>query len=426
MANTKQARPTALLPKEEIQKWKLIPNGKDSLYQTSSYDLRLGDYHYVTNDEGTWDRLYIGNKKASEYPAYFGEPTKRKGALSIPPFGSAIVQLDEYIDTLSVFLDRHILVAGRFDLKLSTIYKGLISQQATQVEPCYFGRLFCFVHNLGSTTVELTKEKPIATIEFSFVSEVGDDLWGSMKETIAHSIEKSSTEKYCDIGSCSIETIENVSHHTFNQVKKLIEEFGINGDKIGLGIDNVCWFESKGRLPKECGLTPIHSIVTDKLESRVDYYLNQSRTVDHITDSVKRKLDEQSNVAKTLIYLIGILLSAAFVKYLLSLQAELKFFKEELALLLAKEANSITPEVLCQLDAHTQELRLYGQVGFVIVFLLLFTALLIVYRLLIPKSQVAKKRGHEKKQRQSEEAGADKSEKAEEEDSSTEKTGGRK
>ena len=421
--STKQ-EPIALLSKDKIENWKLIPKGRSEHYQTSSYDLSLGNYHYVTNDKGTWDHLYIGSDDEGEYKDYFPKAAGRRNALTIPPFGSAIIQLDEYIDTLSVFLNEHTLVAGRFDLKLSTIYKGLISQQATQVEPCYVGRLFCFVHNLGSTAVELTQEKPIATIEFSLVSVVSDDGFESLKETILRRMRKPVAEKYFSIGACTMKAIERATSKTHcNRFESLLKRCNINPEDVGFGIDNVCWFQVKGRLPKECGLTPIHSIVTDKLEDRVDYYLNQSRTVDHITDSVKKKLDEQSNVAKTLIYSIGILLSAVFVKYLLSLQAELKFFKEELALLLAKEANSITPEVLHQLDAHTQELRSYGRVGLIIVFLLLVIALLIVYRFLIPKSQAGKVAKNEERgqtaPKQRNKGGVEK--KAKEDDTSAEK-----
>lgn len=74
-------------------------------------------------------------------------------------------------------------MAGRFDLKLSTIYKGLISQQATQVEPCYYGRLFCFVHNLSSKEIHLKHKDKVATIEFLRICSEGTDYDEERKNT---------------------------------------------------------------------------------------------------------------------------------------------------------------------------------------------------------------------------------------------------
>ena len=66
------------------------------------------------------------------------------------------------------------MIVGRFDLKIKAIYKGLISQQATQVEPCYKGKLYCFIHNLTAKEIRLQREEAIATIEFSYAGASTD------------------------------------------------------------------------------------------------------------------------------------------------------------------------------------------------------------------------------------------------------------
>jgi deoxycytidine triphosphate deaminase len=210
--NPSEAKPISteggLISGKLIDEWGLIAQGydKQKALQRSSYDLHLGDYHCVTNKKGEWEYLFIGEEKDAHYLS-FDLPIGDSHAIIIPPFGSAIIQLNECIDTLSVFINRQILVAGRFDLKLSTIYKGLISQQATQVEPCYYGRLFCFVHNLSSKEIHLKHKDKVATIEFLRICSEGTDYDEEKEKYIAGLVEMATAEgtqetnKYCVKGS---------------------------------------------------------------------------------------------------------------------------------------------------------------------------------------------------------------------------------
>ena len=99
--------------------------------------------------------IYIGDANEDDlnknYPIaeWYKRPDgTRSRTLTIPRFGSALIQLQQIINTYDIAYEKKILIVGRFDLKLSRVHEGLISQQATQVEPCYYGKLFCFIHNL--------------------------------------------------------------------------------------------------------------------------------------------------------------------------------------------------------------------------------------------------------------------------------------
>lgn len=170
---------SGLLTGPEIEKHEiiLIDNDNTELLKGTSYDLRLGGGHYVFDDKSnSWEAYFIGTEsefsKANENTS---DKFKRQDrfhvkTLTIPPFGTALIQLYETVDTYSVAKNKEILVAGHFDLKLSMVQKGIVSQQATQVEPCYKGKLFCFLFNHTANNIELKYKDKIATIEFSYVS----------------------------------------------------------------------------------------------------------------------------------------------------------------------------------------------------------------------------------------------------------------
>jgi deoxycytidine triphosphate deaminase len=137
--------------------------------QATSYDLRLGAGHCIY-DKGKWVPVWISENQPvpKNGNIKFTIPTQRY--LTIEPFGAALIQLKETID-LKRCADVHgILVCGRFDLKLALVKKGLISQQATQVEPLYYGKLFCYLFNMTGNPIDLREDERTATIEFNYVS----------------------------------------------------------------------------------------------------------------------------------------------------------------------------------------------------------------------------------------------------------------
>lgn len=373
--NPSEAKPISteggLISGKLIDEWGLIAQGydKQKALQRSSYDLHLGDYHCVTNKKGEWEYLFIGEEKDAHYLS-FDLPIGDSHAIIIPPFGSAIIQLNECIDTLSVFINRQILVAGRFDLKLSTIYKGLISQQATQVEPCYYGRLFCFVHNLSSKEIHLKHKDKVATIEFLRICSEGTDYDEEKEKYIAGLVEMTTAEgtqetnKYCVKGSFTFD--KTVGCDFYEEIEKELtgETYHIapaKFEKIGMGIENVSWFKNSGRLPRECGLTPIHNKVTNEMQSSIDSYLGKAETIEQISQMVKPRLAEKSNLAKAVVSFLGLLVSIFFANYLLDVRAELNYFKEELSVYAAQESGNLSAEVIARLEEHSSIMRSYNE-----------------------------------------------------------------
>ena len=169
---------TGLLTSTEIKKYSIIKDeDRDdaNCLKDTSYDLRLGEGHMVYNSaEKKWEAKWVGS---TQPPDDCNPPYAREGSdLVIPEFGMALVQLRETIDLLSCIEhpEHPVMICGHFDLKLARVRDGLISQQATQVEPGYRGRLFCYLFNQTGGEVILpytdTTHSRIATVEFQYIS----------------------------------------------------------------------------------------------------------------------------------------------------------------------------------------------------------------------------------------------------------------
>ncbi len=276
---------------EEMQMHGLIiPQGSKYTpeYQTTTVDLSVGDGHYIYDGQSTdtdkkWRLVFIGdekrldelNKKFLSADKYTRPKTDKGQTLSIPPYGSALIQLNEEIDTYSVANDpeKRLLIVGRFDLKLSAVHEGLISQQATQIEPCYKGKLFCFIHNLSNKNIDLNYGDRIATIEFSYVSCFCDT---EKKVELINELMEKNKEKY------------NKSYCN------------------GTGIDDIRYFYNTNKLPKDCGLLSLKKDVSDYALS--DDYLTK------IAKKVEKKVGFKTEIAKLIITAILAILTAFFTQ----------------------------------------------------------------------------------------------------------------
>ena len=224
------------LSRDEISDYSIIDTKvseakKCKSAKATTYDLRLGHAHLVSgleNGKPVWKRVFTGGLEdwsaLNDGSAYPFVPAKLERILEIPAFGSALVQFEETIDTLSIAQEKCILVVGRFDLKLSLVNQALISQQATQVESCYKGKLFCFLHNLSSQPVKLKYLQRLATIEFSYVSCLCS---GKKRRAIINELVKNNQEKYAG-------------------------DYGLDGT----GIRDVRWFPSE---PNTWGLVKLYA-----------------------------------------------------------------------------------------------------------------------------------------------------------------------
>ncbi|MCL2024185.1 MAG: hypothetical protein FWG78_00155 [Coriobacteriia bacterium] len=303
------------LTREEIQAHGLIvleDGSKSNNYKSATVDLTLGNCHYIYdgnkknsddgnsgnqkwklwrrasangNDEGDdqkWSPAFVGdpelledlNKKYSEAaPQYRYQNRANPNKIKIPPYGSALIQLHEIVDTHTVATDpnKGYLVVGRFDLRLEKVQQGLVSQQGTQIGPCYKGRLFCFIHNFSNEPVYLSLGERIATAEFSYVSCFCE---ADKRSEIIKKICKDNAEKY---------------------EKKLFCD-----DK---GIQEVRYFWKEGRLPGDCGLLGLkHEVINE---------INSDDTIRKIALQVEKRAELRLRWTAAVIALVAALASAA-------------------------------------------------------------------------------------------------------------------
>ena len=350
---------SGLLTGIQIQEYKLISPISNNNLQDASYDLTIGDRHYLYEDTGNWNAVFLGNSndliKANAgfspgSPLELSAPRRGGSKLIIPPFGSAIVQLNETIDLRTVAQEKHLLIAGRFDLKLKSIYKGIISQQATQVEPCYKGKLYCFLHNLGSQEVILKMGEPLATIEFSFAGQGLDEK--TRKEIIDTTIEKK---------------MAKFENSKFSEPKE--------------GITDIRWLYERDMLPHECGIAPIYNLVIGNVGEAVTKHLEKSDTIDHLVEQVGNRLNERQNMIKIVISLIAAVITFFATGFLINVSAELRYFSEELAFWGDSISGNFDPAILQAVEEHTRELEQLRQ--YQIISVVVFSVIVVVLLLIL-------------------------------------------
>jgi deoxycytidine triphosphate deaminase len=105
----------------------------------ASYNLTLGSEHR------------LGGK-----PVFLSENNRY---LEIPPFQVAVVSTREKLK-LPLFL------IGRWNIRVTCAYEGLLWAGGPQVDPGYEGHLYAPIYNLSNRRVMLELHKPFATIDF--------------------------------------------------------------------------------------------------------------------------------------------------------------------------------------------------------------------------------------------------------------------
>lgn len=302
---------SGVLTASEIKHYEVVTDFAEDSCQIASYDLRLGSCHYVYDNsrEGEssgWSLLHIGSEKefdrlnniAGSTQKYKAPETLRH-TLVIPPYGSAIIELKEIVDTFTAAIKYNKLIVGRFDLKLSQVYQALISQQATQVEPLYKGKLYCFIHNLSDHPIYLKEDDRIATIEFTYA---GAHLSDRQRKLLIEK-NKNTEAKYAD---------------------------SLYASRDHLGIGEVRWFYEQNRLPSDCGLNRLHTRVTQEVTGAVkqfdqqfENYFEKEGTLLKITERVNTRIQEQLKNWRFLITTITFILSLGIGSLLLMFYQDL-------------------------------------------------------------------------------------------------------
>jgi deoxycytidine triphosphate deaminase len=113
--------------------------------RSASYDLRVGDEIWC---QGQLIKLDAAAPR-----------------FSIPPYSYAIVSARE-IAKLPPF------IVGRFDLKVSFFFEGIILSNGPQVDPGYKGALFCMLYNGSGKPKLITRDKQFATMDFTTTTRI--------------------------------------------------------------------------------------------------------------------------------------------------------------------------------------------------------------------------------------------------------------
>ncbi len=116
------------------------------IYPFNPDNLKPASYYLAVGDE-----YALGGKKGKLYD--------KENAIRIPPFQVAIIKTNEIIN-----MPRFLI--GRWNIRVTTAYEGLLWVGGPQVDPGWVGHLFCPVYNLSDEEVVLEKGKQFATIDF--------------------------------------------------------------------------------------------------------------------------------------------------------------------------------------------------------------------------------------------------------------------
>lgn len=116
----------------------ICPFDRDNL-KPAAYELTLGDEYFLNGEYHTLD--------------------PSNNVIHIPPFEVSVLKTAEIIR-----LSRYII--GRWNIKVSLAYSGLLWVGGPQVDPGWVGHLHCPIYNLSDKTVTLNFGDKIAVIDF--------------------------------------------------------------------------------------------------------------------------------------------------------------------------------------------------------------------------------------------------------------------
>jgi len=131
------------------------------------------DYHLIkpfdpNNLKPASYRLTVGTRYAIGGSRKELEDKPGKNEIKIPPFEVAIISTGEKIK-----MPRELI--GRWNLRVSKVYEGLLWIGGAQVDPGYEGYLYCPIYNLSAQDVSLRLGEPFAAIDFVRTTDFIED-----------------------------------------------------------------------------------------------------------------------------------------------------------------------------------------------------------------------------------------------------------
>lgn len=118
------------------------------IYPFDRGNVKAASYRLTVGDE-----YALGGKKGKLYE-------KEKDKITIPPFQVAVIKTREIVN-----MPRFLI--GRWNIRVTAAYRGLLWVGGPQVDPGWIGHLFCPIYNLSNEDFELKMGDPLATIDFT-------------------------------------------------------------------------------------------------------------------------------------------------------------------------------------------------------------------------------------------------------------------
>lgn len=180
-----------------MQAGALISGAKIANIRPASYDLRIG--HEILC-QGKVTELSDAHPRF-EIPAYSYAVVSAMELASLPPF-----------------------VIGRFDLKVSYFFEGIILSNGPQIDPGYKGALFCMLYNCSDRPKLLTLGKDFATIDFTTTTSVTEGY--RQKYQLQQKMAQfASDSAFTGRGGAIVELVDRKVAKVDNKVKALLRNF---------------------------------------------------------------------------------------------------------------------------------------------------------------------------------------------------------
>ncbi len=125
--------------------------------------------------------------------------------LEIKPYQVAIVETWEELN-----MPKNVI--GRWNLRISGVYKGLLWVGGPQVDPGFRGHLYCPLYNLSTSSVILVFKEPFATIDF-------------VRTTSGRSVPFDQRRRKLSDYETQLESAPAETLHEVNQVQRRVQVF---------------------------------------------------------------------------------------------------------------------------------------------------------------------------------------------------------
>lgn len=134
---------TGVLLSDKIERYckedsKLIDPFEPENLKPAGYDLTVGSFYAIGH------QIF---------------PLKRWESLAIEPYSVAVIEIQEALNVPEFLI-------GRWNIRVTLAYKGLLWVGGAQVDPGFRGKLACPIYNLSAETVSLSWGQPLAMIDF--------------------------------------------------------------------------------------------------------------------------------------------------------------------------------------------------------------------------------------------------------------------